>query len=144
MRICADLWIKFFLTGFTGLTGLGFSWSFELEWESGLYTILFSNSNSKLELTPFLELELLLVVKLLSLIGDLESWSFGGVPILLRNKRCSLAQQTMLRCATKGWVVAQGGWRGIVSSKERSAHLSREKCVPVVKLLFNCSSKFKI
>ena len=60
--------------------------------------------------------------------GDLEVWSFGGVPILLRNKRCSLAQQTMLRCATKGWVVAQGGWRGVVNSKERSAHLLIEKC----------------
>ena len=34
-----------------------------------------------------------------------------------------VAQQQMLHCATKGWVVAQGGWRGVLSSKERSAHL---------------------
>jgi hypothetical protein len=57
----------------------------------------------------FLELKLLLVVKLLSLLGDLESWRYGGVPILLRNKGRSLAQQMMLRCATKGCLVAQGG-----------------------------------
>ena len=81
-----------------------------------MFKIPFSNSN--------FELELLLVVKLLSLLGDLESWRFGGVPILLRNKRCFLAQQTMLRCATKGWVVAQGGWRGVLSSKEGSANNS--------------------
>ena len=46
---------------------------------------------------------------LLSLLGDLESWRYGGVLILLRNKRCSLAQEAMLRCAIKGWLVAQGG-----------------------------------
>ena len=49
---------------------------------------------------------------------------------MLRNKKCSLAQQTMLRCAIKGWVVAQGGWGRVVSSKERSAHLLTEKCAP--------------
>ena len=54
--------------------------------------------------------------------------------------RCSCAAQSVIRQAA----IAQGGWRGIVSSKKRSAHLSVEKCVPVVKLLFNCSSKFKI
>ena len=32
-----------------------------------------------------------------------------GLSILLRNKGRSLAQQTMLFCATKGWVVAQVG-----------------------------------
>lgn len=41
---------------------------------------------------------------LLPLLGVLEV-----VPILLRNKRCSLAQEAMLRCATKGWLVVQGG-----------------------------------
>lgn len=61
--------------------------------------------------------------------GDSEVWR-GAVPILLRNKRCSHAQQTMLLCATKGWVVAQGGWRGVVSSEERSAHLLLEKGAP--------------
>ena len=39
---------------------------------------------------------------LLSLLGGWEFWRYGGVPILLRNKRCSLAQQMMLCCATKG------------------------------------------
>ena len=41
-----------------------------------------------------------------------------------------VAQQKMLRCSTKGWVVAQGGWRGVLSSKARSAHLLVEKCAP--------------
>lgn len=55
----------------------------------------------------------------------LEIWRLGvlaGVPIFLRNKRCSLAQQ-------RGGG-AQGGWWGVVSSKERSAHLLVEKCAP--------------
>ena len=39
-----------------------------------------------------------------------------------------VAQQKMLPCATWLWVVAQGGWWGVVSSKERSAHLSSERC----------------
>ena len=52
-----------------------------------------------------------------------------------------VAQQTMLRCATKGWVVAQGGWWG-VSSKERSAHLFIETRTLLVELLFNTSLKF--
>jgi hypothetical protein len=50
--------------------------------------------------------------------GDSEVWRGADF----------VAQQTMLRCATKGWVVAQGGWWGIVSSKERSALLLVEKC----------------
>lgn len=57
----------------------------------------------------------------------LEIWRLGvlaGVPIFLRNKRCSLAQQTMLRCAIKGWVVAQGGWRG------GGRKLQGKKCAP--------------
>ena len=39
---------------------------------------------------------------LLPLLGDLEVRSFGGGADFL-------AQQKMLRCATKGWLVAQGG-----------------------------------
>ena len=50
--------------------------------------------------------------------GDSEVWRGADF----------VAQQTMLRCVTKGCLVAQGGWRGIVSSKERSAHLLSEKC----------------
>ena len=69
-------------------------------------------------------------------LGDLETRSFGEFSILLLSRDRSLAQQ--MGC----WLRKAAG--GGVSSKERSAHLSREKCVPVVKLLFNCSSKFKI
>ena len=50
--------------------------------------------------------------------GDSEVWRGADF----------VAQQTMLRCATKGWLVAQGGWRAVVSSKERSAILLVEKC----------------
>lgn len=38
------------------------------------------------------------------------TWRFGGSE--LWRGADFVAQQTMLRCATKGWVVAQGGWRG--------------------------------
>jgi hypothetical protein len=46
-----------------------------------------------------------------------------------------VAQQKMLCCATKGWVVAQGGWRGVVGSKERCAHLLADKCALLIILL---------
>jgi hypothetical protein len=71
-------------------------WSFELEFQVGVVEWTFYHS--------FLELKLLLVVKLLSLLGDLESWRYGGVPILLRNKGRSLAQQrgAWLRKAVDG------------------------------------------
>ena len=40
--------------------------------------------------------------------------------------RCSCAAQSVIRQAA----IAQGGWRGVVSSKEGSAHLLVEKCAP--------------
>jgi hypothetical protein len=56
--------------------------------------------------------------------GDSEVWRGADF----------VAQQTMLLCATKGWVVAQGGWRGLQACRKevhtsclRSAHLLGEK-----------------
>ena len=49
--------------------------------------------------------------------------------ILLRNKRCSLAQQR------GGWLRKAVGGAWVVSSKERSVHLLGEKCALLITLL---------
>ena len=88
----------------------------------------------------------------------MEVWSFGGGADFV-------AQQKMLPCATNDAVLRNKGvvgcarrlagrrklkgkkcdplGREVRTFQERSMHLSGEKCVPVVKLLVNCSSKFK-
>ena len=60
------------------------------------------------------------IIKLLSLLGVSEIWRsefWRGADFV--------AQQKMLPCATKGWVVAQGGWRGV------GRKLQGKKCAPL-------------
>ena len=71
-----------------------------------------------------LELELLLVVKLLSLRGDLESWSFGGGADFL-------AQQTMLCCATNDAVLRNKGVGGCARRLMGRRKLQGKKCAPL-------------